>query len=185
MGPSAVGIVTVLFSFPFSLIVLTQQGYGYSGLVVHEDGKQFGECGELFAILQVVCNSKAFIEFLCTFRHYVYAANLSKKSYFVLVFSSFLRGNCDCTVWFLDIAFASRILPSSVEATRFLAYCDKWIPELRGHLDFPSFLSFYMKRLEKELDAVNEYRFRLWAGRSLDKSSQPFKNCWWCWFSEL
>ena len=93
--------------------------------------------------------------------------------------------NCDCTVWFLDIAFASRILPSSVEATRFLAYCDKWIPELRGHLDFPSFLSFYMKRLEKELDAVNEYRFRLWAGRSLDKSSQPFKNCWWCWFSEL
>ncbi|KAK8806306.1 hypothetical protein WA171_007390 [Blastocystis sp. BT1] len=144
--------------------LLTQEGYGYSWLVTHEDGKQFGDCGELFAILQVLCNSKAFIEFLCTFRHYAYAANLSKKSYFLLVFSSFLR----------DIAFASRVVPSSVEATRFITYCCKWIPELRGHLNLPSFLSCYMKKLEKELAAVNEYLFRMWAGRSIDKSSEPF-----------
>lgn len=89
---SVVVIVTVPYSIPFLQIVLTQEGYGYSWLVTHEDGKQFGDCGELFAILQVLCNSKAFIEFLCTFRHYAYAANLSKKSYFLLVFSSFLRG---------------------------------------------------------------------------------------------
>ena len=34
-----------------------------------------------------------------------------------------------------------------------------------------------MKKLEKELAAVNEYLFRMWAGRSIDKSSQPFNIC--------
>ena len=141
---------------------------------------QWGDCSELLSVFLLLCNSKSFIEYLCTCRYYIYAANLSKRSYFTLILSNFLRGNLWLLLSLSDIAFASKTVPTTVDATRFVSYCRKWIPELKSSLDGRSFLHHYMNRLEAELRDINSYRFQIWCGQSirhLNDSSDSQRSC--------
>lgn len=74
------------------IIVLLKEGYGYTSVLLKESARQLGDCSGWLFMIQLLINSKVFIEFLCTCRYYIYSANLSKKCHLILVLSNFIRG---------------------------------------------------------------------------------------------
>ena len=128
---------------------------------VDEEDSLKNDYSVLLQLLHVTLNSKSFIEFLCSCRFYIYATNSTKKNYFIMVLSSFLR----------DIAFASSDLPATVSANRFVHYCLKWIPTLREEMSSSAFLQQYMYRIDAELREINSTRFFSWCSRSLLSSN--------------
>ena len=74
------------------IVVVLKEGYGYTFIILKENTRQLGDCSGWLSMIQLLLNSKVFIEFLCTCRYYIYAANLSKKCPLLLVFSHFIRG---------------------------------------------------------------------------------------------
>lgn len=156
----AVPTVIVHVLFP-SLLVLTRKCYGLTQIKIDEEDALKNDYSVLLQLLHVILNSKSFIEFLCSCRFYIYATNSTKKNYFIMVLSSFLR----------DIAFASSDLPATISANRFVHYCLKWIPALREGVSSSTFLQQYMYRIDAELREINSIRFFNWCSRSLLSSS--------------
>lgn len=126
-----------------------------------------GDWDELLSIFQVLVNSKAFIEFLCSCRFYTNPSKKGKKYYFVGVLSSFLR----------SVAMNQSVLPEAKAANQFIKYCLKWIPTLRQTpLSATAFLHEYFHHMESELREINALHFKSWCSRALlscDRCSDP------------
>ena len=65
---------------------------------------------------------------------------------------------------FIDIAFASHPVPKPVDCSRFISYCQKWIPTFKKGFSGDEFLSEYMRRVGGEVQLINTIRFQEWAG---------------------
>ena len=71
---------------------MQKEGFGHTSLIYKKEESLFGDYEEFLTTIHFLLNSKIFMEFLCTCRHYLYALNLSKKCYYTMVLSSTLRG---------------------------------------------------------------------------------------------
>lgn len=148
-------------------VVLTKTGFGLSPITIQKEDLAIGDCDELLCILQVLVNSKAFIEFLCSCRCYSNPTRKGKKHYFLGVLSNFLR----------DVALNPSAIPEPKSANQFIKYCLKWIPSLRQRpLSASAFLQEYFGRIESELEEINSLHFKYWCSRALlssDGCSDP------------
>lgn len=148
-------------------VVLSKSGFGLSPITIQKEDFGEGDWDELLSLFQVLVNSKAFIEFLCSCRFYSNPSKKGKKYYFLGVLSSFLR----------NIAMNQSIVPEAKSANQFVNYCLKWIPSLRGtHLSASVFLQEYFHRMESELREINALHFKVWCSRawlSCDRCRDP------------
>ena len=63
-----------------------------TSLYVEKEDALHGNFDGILLGLHLLLNSKAFIEFICSLRHFIFASNTSKRYYFTIVLSSVLRG---------------------------------------------------------------------------------------------
>lgn len=113
-----------------------------TSLYVEKEDTLHGSFDGILLGLHLLLNSKAFIEFLCSLRHFIFASNASKRCYFTIVLSSVLRGLNSSASLGVDIAMASSSFPSRYACNRFIHYIRKWIPALRPGLCNPICLRF-------------------------------------------
>ena len=159
------------------LVVLLKNGFGMTSLYVEKEDTLHGSFDGILLGLHLLLNSKAFIEFLCSLRHFIFAFNASKRCYFTIVLSSVLRGLTSSVSLGVDIAMASSSFPSRYACNRFIHYIRKWIPALRQDSVTPSvFVSSLMQCIDKETEAMNRYAFKVWCGHSLLPQAES-KDC--------
>ena len=72
-----------------------------------------------------------------------------------------------------DIAYGSRAIPQSIDGTRFITYCKKWISDGNVNADGCSFLHVFMTHVASELRHINSSLYPSWASRSL-LQTKPF-----------
>ena len=146
-------------------------------LYVEKEDTLHGSFDGILLGLHLLLNSKAFIEFLCSLRHFIFASNASKRCYFTIVLSSVFRGLTFSASLGVDIAMSSSSFPSRYACNRFIHYIRKWIPALRQESVTPSaFVSSLMQCIDKEAEAMNRYAFMVWCGHSLLPQTES-KDC--------
>lgn len=168
----AVNTVDVANASTLSCIVLLRDGFGTASITVELDDQLHGDYHGILLSLSILLNSKAFVEFLCSMRHFVFLSNSAKRCFFTTVLSSVLRGTLAVSLTTVDAALASTAYPPIYNCAKFVRYVLKWIPALRNRtVEVESFLSSYMQCVSKELDDMNRFAFRAWCGHAFPFSS--------------
>lgn len=155
-----------------SRIVLLRDGFGTVSITMELDDELHDDYRGILLSLSILLNSKAFVEFLCSMRHFIFLSNSAKRCFFTTVLSSVLRGIPSVSLMTVDAALASTAYPPVYNCAKFVRYVLKWIPALRNRtVQVDAFLSSYMQCISKELDDMNRFAFRAWCGHAFPFSS--------------
>lgn len=161
-----------------SCIVLLRDGFGTASITMELDDELHDDYHGILLSLSILLNSKAFVEFLCSMRHFIFLSNSAKRCFFTTVLSSVLRGIPSVSLMTVDAALASTAYPPVYNCAKFVRYVLKWIPTLRNRtVQVDAFLSSYMQCISKELDDMNRFAFRAWCGHAFPFSSSLDCSC--------
>ena len=176
MALPAASTVAVVNAVAPSRVVLLRDSFGMMSIKVEPDDDLHDDYHGILLSLSILLNSKAFVEFLCSMRHFIFLSNAAKRCYYTMVLSSVLRGIPSAFLMTVDAALASTAYPPTYNCAKFVQYVLKWTPSLRNRtVQVDSFLSSYMQCINKELDELNRLAFRMWCGHSFPLSSS--QNC--------
>lgn len=71
---------------------MQKEGFGMTTLCYKREDSLYGDYSEFLTTVQMLMNSRCFMEYLCTCRYYMYHYNTNKKSFFTMVLCGTLRG---------------------------------------------------------------------------------------------